>query len=126
MAGEGGGGDYCKKMAGEGGVNREVDSQRLKVISPDCKLGSFVCQYVHARIGLELSPPTPTTPTPTPSPPPQVALLSCIWHLHDLAAVSGRPVLLRLNDLRPSVFGCQPTASIPPQVSREESLRPLA
>ncbi len=35
------------------------------------------------------------------------------------------PVLFGPNHLRPTIFGCQGTDSIPPQVSRKESLRPF-
>ncbi len=35
------------------------------------------------------------------------------------------PVLFRPNDLRPTIFECQTTDSIPPQVSRKESFRPF-
>ncbi len=35
------------------------------------------------------------------------------------------PVLFGLNDLRPTFFRCQATDSVPQQVSRKESLRPL-
>ncbi len=39
--------------------------------------------------------------------------------------ISFLPVLFVPKDLSPASLGCQATDSIPPQVSRKESLRPL-
>ncbi len=55
--------------------------------------------------------------------------LDSVVHTGVCACMCGELILdlscLGSNDLRPTVLGCQTADSIPPQVSRKESLRPF-
>ncbi len=51
--------------------------------------------------------------------------LDSVVHASVCEVILCGPVLFGLNDLCPTIFGCQATDWNPPQVSRKESLRPF-